>query len=203
MPTEHFIEEESISMAWGRAALGVSARGKNEVVPLIVSITGFDSEGAPFEKPTIRTSLDTLLAQEGMQSIETVASTLFPQHMWNPKVDRGQLFERYKAILPKLRAATSKNSFGIYFERMITGGPKENSNQLDFIINSYRARKGVRRSILQLGIFHPVDDLSTTALRGFPCLQHITFVPTDSGLAVNAFYATQYIAGSDSSLRTN
>ncbi|MEB5016537.1 hypothetical protein RXP78_29840, partial [Pseudomonas aeruginosa] len=30
-------------------------------------------------------------------------------------------------------------------------------------------------------------------MRGFPCLQHVTFAPAKDGLNVNAFYATQYM----------
>jgi hypothetical protein len=76
---------------------------------------------------------------------------------------------------------------------MMSGGPKGKENQLDFAISTYLSRKGVRRSVLQVGVFDPNRDHSAAALLGFPCLQHLTFAPTDAGLSVNAFYATQYL----------
>ena len=39
----------------------------------------------------------------------------------------------------------------------------------------------------------PIVSEATAAQLGFPCLQHVTFAPTDEGLCVNAFYATQYM----------
>ncbi len=113
--------------------------------------------------------------------------------MWNPSAPRKQLFDRYCKIAPHLRHAASKNRRGIYFERMITGGPPSNKNQLDFAFDTYNSRDGVRRSILQIAVFNPNHDHSTAAQLGFPCLQHVTFAPIDGGLCLNAFYATQYM----------
>jgi hypothetical protein len=125
--------------------------------------------------------------------VSSVANTIFPTSLWNPSRKRTDLFERYLKLLPKLRRASAKNRRGIYFERMITGGPPGKENQLDFAIGAYLERKGVRRSILQVGIFNPSLDHSRAALLGFPCLQHVTFAVTADGLCVNAMYATQYL----------
>lgn len=193
MSSEHFIEEASLSVAWGKALQTLCTPGRTEITPLIVSITGFNKDASAEETPSIRSALDQYLAQEGHQSVETVASTIFPFHMWNRADNKGKLFERYLKILPRLHAASRKNQHGIYFERMITGGPEKNPNQLEFVIDAYRSRDGVRRSMLQIGIFNPVLDITSAAQRGFPCLQHVTFAPAGDTLNVNAFYATQYI----------
>ena len=113
--------------------------------------------------------------------------------MWNAAADRKQLFSRYQKVFPRLQKASAKNRRGIYFQRMISGGPPAQPNQLEFVIGSYMARTGVRRSILQIGIFDPAKDHSTAAQLGFPCLQHVTFAPVDDQLSVNAFYATQFL----------
>lgn len=193
MTSEHYIEEPNLSVAWARALRAASAPGRKEVGPLVVSVTGFDDSGSFREEPTIRKELDAVLQREGKQSVETVAGTIFPWSMWNPSAPRSQLFDRYRKIAPRLRRASDKNRRGIYFERMITGGPKGKENQIDFALATYGARDGVRRSVLQIGIFHPGQDHSAAAQLGFPCLQHVTFAPVDGGLCLNAFYASQYM----------
>jgi len=193
MTSEHYIEEPNLSVAWARALSAASARGCSEVGPLVVSVTGFDGSGAFQEEPIIRRALDAVLQREAMQSVETVAGTIFPWSMWNPAAPRRQLFERYQKIAPRLRRASGKNRRGIYFDRMITGGPTGRENQLEFAIATYGGRNGVRRSVLQIGIFNPGQDHSAAAQLGFPCLQHVTFAPVDGGLCLNAFYASQYM----------
>lgn len=190
--SEHYIERKNLSLAWEVASTVATSGGRSEILPLVVSITGFDEKGAPIEDERIRKSLDRMLLARGNQSVETVASTIFPQHMWNPSASREQLFERYRKILPRLKEH-QKNRYGIYFERMIDGGPDQNKNQLDFVIGAYQSRDDVRRSMLQVAIFNPTKDLSLAAQRGFPCLQHVTFAPSGDNLTVNAFYATQYL----------
>lgn len=193
MTLEHYIEEENLSIAWGKAIRAVSLPGRTEVTPLIVSITGFDANGVPAETAAIRASLDALLLAERKQKVDTVASTIFPHYMWNPRAARSQLYQRYKTILPRLRETCHKNKHGIYFERMITGGPEDHPNQLEFVIGAYLSRDGVRRSMLQVAVYDPAKDLTSAAQRGFPCLQHVTFAPVDDTLTVNAFYASQYM----------
>jgi hypothetical protein len=193
MSSEHYIEERNLSIAWGHGLQLAGARGNSEAVPLVVAVTGFDELGNVEEEPRIRSALEALLVAQGKQGIETVANTIFPRSLWNPGAPRGLLFKRYGNILSKIRSATRKNARGIYFERMITGGPNGRENQLEFGIDTYLARKGVRRSVLQVAIFDPNRDHSVAAQLGFPCLQHVTFAPSAQGLCVNAFYAAQYM----------
>jgi len=190
---ERYLEADNVSLAWGRAMRLVSDAGRKEVAPLIVSITGFKPPRTLSEDPTIRNALDALLTTKKSESVETVANTIFPISLWNPTVPRNQLFERYKQIAPRIQRASRKNSRGIYFERMIANGADGRENQLDFIIRTYQSRRGVRRSLLQVAVFDPKKDHSPAARLGFPCLQHVTFAPTNEGLSLNAFYATQYM----------
>lgn len=193
MTNDHYIEEPNLALAWARAMQVVSAPGRKEIGPLVVSITGFNETSEFREDATIRSALGEVLIREGKQPVETVAGTIFPWSMWNPSAPRKQLFERYCKIAPRLRRAAAKNRRGIYFERMITGGPAGNENQLDFALGTYGSRDGVRRSVLQIAVFNPNRDHSTAAQLGFPCLQHVTFAPTEDGLCLNAFYASQYM----------
>ena len=192
MTGTHYIEANNLSLAWGRAARLVAHAGAGEVGSLAVAITGFSTQGDAVEDNGIRFELERLLRARHQQSVETVSNTIFPSSLWNPAAPRSDLFERYERIVPKLKKYRA-NMHGTYFDRMVSGGPAGKENQLDFAIRTYTQRKGVRRSVLQIGVFDPHKDHSASALRGFPCLQHVTFAPTHEGLLVNAFYATQYM----------
>jgi hypothetical protein len=187
-----FIEDDSLSRAWARVVKPMLQRGGDaEIAPVCVSITGFD-DGVVREDPALRAVLDAALEGAELQNCHTVANTIFPKSLWNPKASRAVLFERYSQSLPRLLEASVKNRHGMYFQRLVEGGPAANRNQLDFVIETYLARTGVRRSALQVAVFNAERDLTRAAQRGFPCLQHVTFAPTGDELNINAFYATQY-----------
>jgi hypothetical protein len=189
---EHYVEADNVSVAWARAVRPMIGRkGVTEIAPLVVSVTGFDA-GVPHEDDGLRGVLDQTLFGLGMQSCHTVANTIFPESYWNPKMERRVLFERYLGALPRLRKSSPKNRRGLYFERLVTGGPEEAPNQLDFIIGEYNSRKGVRRSALQAAVFDPKVDQTRAPRLGFPCLQQVSFAPSAAALSVNGFYATQY-----------
>ena len=177
MTSDHYIEDQNLSVAWGRALRAASSPGRKEIGPLIVSITGFDNAGLFQEDPNIRKELDAVLVSENLQTVNTVANTIFPISMWNQAAPRSQLFDRYQKIVPRLVKGSNKNRRGIYFERMISGGSDDKKNQLEFALATYGAREGVRRSVLQISIFDPKLDHSNAAQLGFPCLQHVTFAP--------------------------
>lgn len=187
-----FIVDENLSRAWGRAVRPMLGRGGvGEIAPLCVSISGFD-DGVAREDTSIREALDGALAAGNNQDCHTVANTLFPESLWNSSAPRAALFKRYAFSLPRLLKASKKNRHGMYFQRLVEGGPAKHPNQLDFVIETYLSRKGVRRSALQVAVYNPLLDQTKAAQRGFPCLQHVTFAPVGGGLNVNAFYATQY-----------
>lgn len=194
MLRDHGLEDRTnLSLAWGRAIRRMLDRGgPPELAPVVVSVDDFDA-GVPREDEAVRRALDTALARKAQPSCETVANTIFPAALWNKEESRQVLFERYERVLPKLKRSSSKNRRGMYFERMITGGPPGRENQLDFIISNFTSRPSVRRGALQVSVFDARRDQTPAALAGFPCLQHVTFAPTRSGgLQVNGFYATQY-----------
>jgi thymidylate synthase len=86
------------------------------------------------------------------------------------------------------------NGRGLYFERLVAfGSGPEDGNQLEWIIKQYELKSSVRRSMLQASIFDPARDHVPQAQLGFPCLQHVSFLPSKNGLAMNAFYATQQL----------
>ena len=190
--SEHFVEESGVSLAWGRALQTVARLGRNEMAPLTVAITGADTEQVLSEQDAIRGELDRVLAARRKQTVETVANTIFPDSLWNPGRPRQEFFDRYMTIYPRLRRKWRANSRGTYFERMIANGRKDAPNQLEFGLSAFGA--GMRRSVLQVGVFDPRKDHSAAIRSGFPCLQHLSFVPDKEGnLSVNAFYASQFM----------
>ncbi|HLP90425.1 MAG TPA: hypothetical protein VK184_17800 [Nostocaceae cyanobacterium] len=187
------ISETNLSHAWGKAFLHTLNYG--EISPLIISVSGFRN-GEPEEDLDIRHILDNTLKAHKEQVVHTVANTICPAN-YRRKLNREEFFNTYLKILDKVKTlAKSKNRRGIYFERLIAFGSDTNSgNQLEFIISQYKSRKEVRRSMLQASIFDPKRDHITSAQLGFPCLQHLSFVPNNKKetLSLNAFYATQQI----------
>lgn len=185
------IEDTNLSRAWARAFIEATQPGVCELSPLQVTVTGL-VDGKPGEMPPIRDALDAALDSRGEKQSSTVANTIFPQSLWNPRHDRDRLYNRYHDVLRDIKTGEGCNKYGIYFERLIAFGP-DKMNQLEHIIETY-GRGNHRRSALQVGIFDPKHDHTHQRQRGFPCLQQIAFTPFGDGeLAISAFYATQYL----------
>lgn len=202
------ISETNLSYAWGRAFLNTIERSKWDMTPLILSIADLN-DGLPDEERPIREALDETLARHDRYSSAVSAMVIFPFKIWNlmarPHVHEFSEFYVNK-YLPRLRARNSQNRRGTYFERMIAfqgvrgkAGKvlNEPKNQLEHIIglwpkNGEHARP--RQSALQVACFDPVKDHTGATRSGFPCLQQVSFTYDEgNGLAVNAFYPTQYI----------
>ena len=204
------IDQPNLSLAWAEAFLAVRSKKEHRLAPLTLSFSGFE-DSTVVEDQDIRLALDAVMADAGMQKIQTVANTIFPQALWRrAKGDRQALYSAYRENLPEYVAMEPhKNRRGLYFGRLIafdldhkTGDRlphipvdsiPENGNQLEFIIQ--RCKKGVRLSEFQASVFDPARDHTKAAQLGFPCLQHVTFVPCFAAgtLMLNAFYATQQL----------
>ena len=191
------VEETNLSRAWARVFIHILDNPGSETTPLLVSLSNF-TDGEPEEDEGLRSALDASLKAKDQQEVHTVANTIFPKSLWRlAKYNRHSLYEMYLDTLPRYKAlAPTKNNRGMYFERLIAfGDGPMNGNQLEFIITEFNARTGVRRSLLQAAIFKPGEDHVRSAQLGFPCLQHVSFVPNadKKELTINAFYATQQI----------
>ncbi len=191
------IADTDLSRAWARIFLRIVDGRGSEISPLVLSLTGFDGQGQLTETAPVRDALDQVLKQKHKISVEDVAYTIFPERLWQiAGRDRSRLFELYKGVYPRYVAMNRRaNGRGLYFERltMFGDGVPCGGNQLEWILSQYNSRSGIRDSMFQATIFDPARDHIANARVGFPCLQHISFVPTGDGLVMNAFYATQYI----------
>jgi hypothetical protein len=196
-PEPFIVIDTNLSRAWSRILLRTAAKGAGtEISPLVLSISGFDEGGEVEETDSVRETLDALLKKKSKFLIEDVAFTIFPQRLWEmARGNRQRLFELYKKAFKRYQAMNRPlNGRGLYFERLMMygRGPCE-GNQLEWILSQYDSRDGVRRSMFQGTTFDPGRDHVASAQLGFPCLQQISFEPTEVGLVVNAFYATQQI----------
>lgn len=207
------IEDGNLSKAWGKALLTLKNTKGHFLRPLVVTVL-CGADGTIHEDPEIRESLDGALQSHGnekgktVESVRTVANTIFPKSLWMLTKDRQAFYAEYLRNLPRLVAwEKKKNRNGLYFARMIGFGvdPKtgeqeirgaakyfsEDGNQLEYIIQ--RCKRGLRHSMFQIAIYDPWRDLRPEPRMGFPCLQHVTFSPDFHAgtLGMNAFYATQ------------
>jgi hypothetical protein len=200
------IPASNLSYAWGEAFLQAMTRSQREISPMIISLDGF-VESSPAEDSRIRAALDDTLEKHKKQSCANSAFTIFPHEMWSRRKDIGcaALKDRYMRMLPRLKSRDHANCYGTYFQRMVAfqgvragTGKVDVINQLDFIIQDWtrpRARKKrPRQSSLQAACFDPLKDHTGQSVRGFPCLQQVSFAHDESdGLAVSAYYPTQYL----------
>ncbi len=190
------INESNLSIAWGRALIEVLDHPGTELSPLVVAIDATGARGDAFEHASIRGELDRHLESRGMLDTETVAWTIFPTNLWkHARSDRSRFFEMYRGAYPRYMALNpTLNGRGLYFGRLVDFGRGPCAgNQLEWIIDNYNRRSGVRRSMLQASVFDPDRDHLAQAQLGFPCLQHVQFAPSNGRLTVNAFYATQQL----------
>jgi hypothetical protein len=191
------VSDTDLARAWATIFLRILDGPGTEVSPLVLSLCGFDEEGRISETAPVRAALDQLLAQKRKTSVEDVAYTIFPERLWQiAGRDRARLFELYKGVYPRYVAMNRRvNGRGLYFERLTMFGNDVpcDGNQLEWILSQYNSRSGIRDSMFQAAVFDPARDHIKNARVGFPCLQHVSFVPTGDGLVVNAFYATQYV----------
>ena len=81
------IQNSNLSLAWADTFLKLMDPGVSELIPLIVVIEGFNN-GQPEENDIIRNELDSTLNKLNMSSCETVANTIFPRSLWNPRTAR-------------------------------------------------------------------------------------------------------------------
>jgi hypothetical protein len=57
------IEDANLSWAWARVVMHIQEHAGKNIAPLLVSVSGFDADGAPHEDAALRRDLDVLLAQ--------------------------------------------------------------------------------------------------------------------------------------------
>ena len=203
------IDRPNLSLAWAAAFIEHSLDSQASAHALDHQLRRLS--GDVIEEPSIRTAFDAAMAASEMQKVQTVANTnlsagpLATRQGRPPSVlcelpgelsrvcGHGAEQESQRSLLwstdrirrrPQGRRATPIQYPGHHSgERQSTG------------VHLQRCKKGVRVSAFQASVFDPARDHTSAAQLGFPCLQHVTFVPDfhDGSLGLNAFYATQQL----------
>jgi len=195
------IESDNLSLAWGKALLQVLSQPVGKCNPLIVGVSGFETDLPP-EDPVIRTEVDRLLKVHGCNSCDISAMVVFPYKLW---IQRKQLSCKEFCnlcvgdLFPRLKALNSLNRHGTYFTRMMAyeGVRKGRPVIIDQVSEVVDRLKGVRRfraTGLQMTCFNPATDHGPQTRLGFPCLQHVGVTyEGDDGIAVTGLYPSQHI----------
>lgn len=190
------VNEGNIARSWSKVFLHILDHTGAEVSPLVLSTSDFDHSNWTEADRRVRSELDRLLLRNNHQDIESVAHTIFPQRIWQVSAgDRALFYRLYRDAFARYQIIKKRdNRRGLYFERLMSFGSGQcDGNQLEWILTQYLSRMGVRDSMYQASVFDPARDHVADAQLQFPCLQHVSFVPTHEGLVVNAFYATQQL----------
>jgi hypothetical protein len=201
------IQEKNLSSAWLKTLQAVRATPDGAQFHAVTHITQ-----PTCEDPCIRSAADRLLLELGLDSIETVANTIFPARMAATSPSMEVLVDRYRAILPTLRRIHHNNQRGTYFGRIVaydTGAGV--INQLGALIVKLRqelANTAPKTARYEIGLDQPEDldpaspHCSATAMpiytpgrdnaiMGFPCLSLCSFQLDASQLHVVAHYRSQ------------
>lgn len=191
------VSEENLSLAWAKAFLASMEPGAQQHHPAMVSINHLEGVESPPEEILIRELLDAELKKHKLKSCATVAGTIFPTSMWNSTIEKNaeHLFARYEKAWPGI-AKCPANKKGVYFRRLTSYAPKdrvaEPVNQLQFVIDTYLSGNH-RNSALQASVFDPTRDHTNNHIRGFPCMQQVSFTALDKyRMAITGFYGMQY-----------
>jgi thymidylate synthase len=191
------VHGNSITECWLKILIAVADGTSSEISPLVANF--FTDNPAPDYQEELEHDLNEFLQSIKQNSIETTASTIFPKSLCSG--DQTSVFKRFDSIWKYVKK-NGQNKYGHYFRRLIAFNEASGKpiNQLQHIIETYNGIEGLRnpvhrRSALIALTFDPSIDHTSQALRGFPCLQQVCFIPKKNGkMTLNAIYAMQHLA---------
>jgi len=144
-------------------------------------------------------------------SLDTVAGTLFPNHLYK-RFGRPGLYDRY---LTAIKRGKKKNSWGTYAWRMMERVDRrsgKNFNPLDRIVQKFIDAKNGQgyQAVYELGVLEPDDllenggdgpwcelpvaDPAAKPRRNIPCLSHLSFKLYKGQVTLTAVYRAHYYA---------
>lgn len=187
----HLVASTTLTDAWCRGLAHLVAHG-GEAYDLLVETADPSPERGDAR---VYETLDAFLAVGLMQSVTTVANTIFPYGLSRSCGGREELYRRYGQLLRRLHRLGA-NRHGLYFERLtaypLQGDDPRKANQLELMIARLQdelSRSGGLRHAYELAIHAPGID---TRPMGFPCLSALSFHVEEGRLRLAATYRNQY-----------
>jgi thymidylate synthase len=138
-------------------------------------------------------AVDDYLRSVALQSLDTVANTIFPARRSTQAASRPAFYHEYERILPRIKRRDARNRHGTYFSRIIRYPLQPDptrSNQLERIIADLGVNAARRmRHIYEIQVFAPGKDLRP---EGFPCLSSLSMHVDAGRLRLAATYRNQF-----------
>lgn len=199
------IEETSLSVAWCRAVEYLLSQPPGKAVNVAIGFSTID------EDPGIRDVVDAFLdrtaavkPREKVLTVETVASTLFPQSWYVPEraSEPRQHLYRMRAKAARVhRRISGPQERETYFDRLVAypSANGETVNQLETQVLRLQRELthiGPKSSAYELGVCEPGDlriqqPGRDRLMLGFPCLSHISLSLHDGAVHLTALYRNQ------------
>lgn len=188
----------TVSDGWLRAMRMLAKRQNRDAFHLTVRFADPTEED-----PNVRSAVDRMLGELGLQDVEAVANTIFPKGLADSSSDSHHLADRYRKTYPTIRKMSPKNARGTYFGRLVQR-PPDDLDQLNATIHKLRQSVAVgnqrMQSTYEVDLADPDLAMSTYVagkdLRvryGFPCLSFLSFHLDGDSLHLFAFYRSQFM----------
>lgn len=201
------IQADTVSAAWYEAVTAMRAIAEHKAFHLIVTIND-----PVAEDEVTRHEVDKLLANLGLQTVETVANTIMPTGLAAVCQTHEQLVEKYRASYPVIRRF-KKNSWGTYFGRLIAyplGSDKHPApfDQLGPVIKALRGERVIGANyetalVTAEDAAEPSENVDPAILihhptrgrhgRGGPCLSNVAFQREGNQVHAVAHYRSHYL----------
>lgn len=199
------IEETSFSVGWLRAVEHLLGAPKGKEVNMVVGFSTIT------EDPGIRATLDGFLDNsaatrhaKSVLSVETVASTLFPESWYVPEraaEPRAHLYQCRERAARVHRRISGPREVETYFDRLVAYPTADGGtvNQLEAqVLRLQRELRhaGPKTSAYEVGVSEPGDlriqrPGKDRLMRGFPCLSHISLTLHTNATHLTALYRNQ------------
>ena len=192
------IEETTFSVGWLRAVEHLLGVPKGKDVNVVVGFSTIT------EDPGIRAVLDSFLDTKNVSSIETVASTLFPECWYVPEraaEPRAHLYWCRERAARVHHRISGPHEVETYFDRLVAypGTKSDPVNQLEEQV--LRLQRGLRHagpksSAYEIGVSEPGDlriqrPGKDRRMMSFPCLSHISLTLHTNAIHLTALYRNQ------------
>lgn len=198
-------DEPSLSFGWLRAVDQLLDTPKGKDVNIAVGFSTID------EDPGARAVLDSFLRRMGaakpakkLLSVETVASTLFPESWYVPEraaEPRAHLYSLRERAARVHRRISGPREFETYFDRLVAYPAADGGrvNQLEAQVLRLQRELGhqaPKSSAYEVGVSEPgalriQRPGSDRLMMGFPCLSHISLTLHANAIHLTALYRNQ------------